>query len=64
MGDQLEAKLRFDRCIILGMNGLDPQIMATLMRENMLSHFSRLANEGTFGPLQKSNPTTQWRLEK
>lgn len=56
MGDQLEAKLRFDRCIILGMDGLDPQIMAILMRENMLPHFCRLANEGTFGPLQTSNP--------
>ena len=56
MGDQLEAKLRFDRCIILGMDGLDPQIVAELMRENKLTHFAKLANEGTFGLLQTSNP--------
>ncbi|MCP4613229.1 MAG: phosphodiesterase [Planctomycetes bacterium] len=56
MGEHLKVKQRFDRCIILGMDGLDPQIMATLMRENMLPHFARLANEGTFGPLQTSNP--------
>jgi len=56
MGDQLEAKLRFGRCIILGMDGLDPQIVAALMRENKLPNFAKLADDGTFGPLQTSNP--------
>jgi predicted AlkP superfamily phosphohydrolase/phosphomutase len=56
MGSQLGAKLKFDRCIILGMDGLDPQIVATMMRENKLPHFTKLADEGTFGPLLTSNP--------
>lgn len=56
MGDQLEAKKRFDRCIILGMDGLDPRIVAALTRENELPHVVRLANEGTFKPLETSNP--------
>jgi predicted AlkP superfamily phosphohydrolase/phosphomutase len=56
MGNPLEAKLRLDRCIILGMDGLDPQIMAALMRENKLPNFAKLADNGTFGPLRTSNP--------
>ena len=56
MGNYLKVKQRFDRCIILGMDGLDPQIVAVLMRENKLPNFARLADNGTFGPLQSSNP--------
>jgi predicted AlkP superfamily phosphohydrolase/phosphomutase len=56
MGYQLEDKIQFDRCIILGMDGLDPQFVAALMRENKLPNFAKLADDGTFGPLQTSNP--------
>jgi predicted AlkP superfamily phosphohydrolase/phosphomutase len=54
--DDRPAEPRFARCLVLGMDGLDPQLTAALMRENKLPHFARLAHEGTFGPLQTSNP--------
>lgn len=56
MANHVETEPRFERCIVLGMDGLDPQIVAALMRENKLPNFSRLANDGTFGPLRTSNP--------
>lgn len=56
MANHLKAERRFDRCIVLGMDGLDPQIVAALLKENKLPHFAELANRGTFGPLQTSNP--------
>ncbi len=56
MGDHRETKPRFDRCILLGMDGLDPQLVAAWMREGKLPHFAQLAQDGTFGPLQTSNP--------
>jgi len=56
IGDRPKVKPRFDRCILLGMDGLDPQIVAALIRENKLPHFAKLAREGTLGPLQTSNP--------
>ncbi|MHC4165858.1 MAG: alkaline phosphatase family protein [Planctomycetota bacterium] len=56
MSDRLGAEPRFDRCIILGMDGLDPQIVAALMGQNKLPNFAKLANDGTFGPLRTSNP--------
>ena len=45
-----------ERCIVLGMDGLDPQILAGLIKENNLPNFTSLANEGTFVPLSTSNP--------
>ena len=56
MGGQHQVKPRFDRCIVLGMDGLDPQIVAALMRENKLPNFANLVDNGTFGSLQSSNP--------
>lgn len=46
MGDQLGVKLRFYLCIILGIDGLNPQIVAAMIKEKKLPHFTRLANEG------------------
>ena len=56
MTDRSTAKPRFERCIVLGMDGLDPRKVETLMRENKLPHFAKLAADGTFRPLQTSNP--------
>ena len=44
-------------CIILGMDGLDPQILSELIKDDRLPNFAKLANEGTFLPLRTSNPT-------
>ncbi len=56
MANHLRTEPRIERCIVLGMDGLDPQIVAGLIRENELPNFARLANDGTFGSLQTSNP--------
>ncbi|MHC4087341.1 MAG: alkaline phosphatase family protein, partial [Planctomycetota bacterium] len=45
-----------ERCIVLGMDGLDPQILTGLIKDNKLPNFTRLADEGTFVPLRTSNP--------
>ncbi len=54
--ERLGGKPRCERCLILGMDGLDPQVVAALMKASRLPHFARLAQEGTFGPLRTSNP--------
>jgi predicted AlkP superfamily phosphohydrolase/phosphomutase len=56
MANRLTTEPRFERCIVLGMDGLDPRVVAALMKENKLPNFAKLANDGTFGPLQTSNP--------
>jgi predicted AlkP superfamily phosphohydrolase/phosphomutase len=47
---------KYERCIILGIDGLDPQIIGELMKAGRLPNFATLANQGTFVPLQTSNP--------
>jgi predicted AlkP superfamily phosphohydrolase/phosphomutase len=56
MANPSKTRPRFERCIVLGMDGLDPRLVAELMRDNKLHNFARLANGGTFAPLQTSNP--------
>lgn len=56
MANGLKTGPRFERCIVLGMDGLDPRIVVALMGENKLPNFARVANEGSFGPLETSNP--------
>lgn len=56
MAHRRSSRPRFERCLIVGMDGLDPRIVAALMKENKLPTFARLAQEGTFGSLQTSNP--------
>ena len=51
-----KRKHSYKRCIILGMDGLDPQILTELIKDNKLPNFARLAEEGTFVPLRTSNP--------
>jgi len=51
-----KRKHSYKRCIILGMDGLDPQILTELIKDNKLPNFVRLAEKGTFVPLRTSNP--------
>lgn len=44
------------RLIILGFDGMDPELARRWMDEGLLPHFSRLADEGHFQPLATSNP--------
>ena len=41
-------KKKFKRCLILGMDGLNPKVLRKLMAAGKLPNFSRLANSGTF----------------
>ena len=44
------------RVIILGFDGLDYEYTKKLMEEGKLPNFSRVAREGSFGPLETSIP--------
>jgi predicted AlkP superfamily phosphohydrolase/phosphomutase len=44
------------RVIVLGFDGMDYDLTKRLMAEGRMPHFSRLAREGTFGPLGTSIP--------
>jgi len=47
---------RFERVMVLGMDGLDPGVMREMMSAGELPNFRRLAEEGTFAELATSNP--------
>jgi predicted AlkP superfamily phosphohydrolase/phosphomutase len=47
---------RARRCIVLGIDGMDPALSARYMREGLLPNFSRLAASGHFAPLRTSMP--------
>ncbi|MEM9530679.1 MAG: alkaline phosphatase family protein [Pseudomonadota bacterium] len=42
--------------IVLGFDGMDPNLAARWMDEGLLPNFARLRDEGHFGPLATSNP--------
>jgi predicted AlkP superfamily phosphohydrolase/phosphomutase len=45
-----------DRLVIVGLDGLDPELASAWIREGKLPNFSALAAEGCFSPLRTSNP--------
>jgi predicted AlkP superfamily phosphohydrolase/phosphomutase len=45
-----------DRLLVLGIDGMDPQILQGLMAEDRMPHFQELARRGGFSPLQTSMP--------
>ncbi len=50
------AKARVGRVIVLGLDGLSPEIVGKMMAEGKLPNFARLAEEGTFKPLATTVP--------
>jgi predicted AlkP superfamily phosphohydrolase/phosphomutase len=44
------------KVIVLGLDGMDPEIVSRMMREGKMPTFSRVAREGYFGPLGTSTP--------
>jgi len=44
------------KILVLGFDGLDPRLLARWMEEGRLPAFQRLANQGSFQPLQTSIP--------
>lgn len=51
-----EAPPAESRLVILGFDGMDPELARRWMDEGLLPNFSRLAAEGHFQPLATSNP--------
>jgi predicted AlkP superfamily phosphohydrolase/phosphomutase len=41
---------------IMGVDGMDPQILSRLISEGKMPNFAKLANEGSYQPLGTSNP--------
>lgn len=49
-------KYQYKRVILLGIDGLDPKIVSSLMEEGKLNNFINLAKSGVYLPLTTSNP--------
>lgn len=47
---------KYKRVILLGMDGLDPKVLASLLEQGHLPSFSKLREMGGFSPLATSNP--------
>ena len=54
-GDQAAASIG-PRVIVLGFDGMDYELTTRLMEEGRMPNFSRLAEQGGFGPLETSVP--------
>ncbi len=50
------ASSKYNRVILLGMDGLDPKILSSLMEQGKLPNFTELSQLGGFSPLATSNP--------
>lgn len=48
--------MKFKKVVLLGMDGLDPRIVSTLMENGELPNFERLKQSGSFSPLATSIP--------
>ncbi len=46
----------YKKTILLGMDGLDPKILSSLMKKGELPNFSKLAETGSYSTLATSNP--------
>ncbi len=46
----------YPRVLVLGMDGLDPQLLAAMIEDNQLPAFARLRQQGTLCALATSNP--------
>lgn len=50
------SKRRVRRCIVLGIDGMDPTLSAQYMQAGLLPNFAKLAKTGHFSPLRTSMP--------
>lgn len=46
----------YKKVIILGMDGLDPKILSSMMENGELPNFSKLSETGSYSPMATSNP--------
>lgn len=50
------GKPKYKRVILIGMDGLDPKSIASLMAQGHLPNFAKLSKSGGFSPMATSNP--------
>ena len=55
-GKKIAARASAERVVVIGLDGLDPQLVARWMEEGRLPAFKKLAEQGTFRPLQTTLP--------
>ena len=55
-GKKIAAQASAERVVVIGIDGLDPQLVARWMEEGRLPAFKKLAEQGTFRPLQTTLP--------
>ena len=55
-GRGANRRARVERIVIVGFDGMDPELAARWMRQGKLPHFARLAKTGTFRPLATTHP--------
>jgi len=55
-GRRAFQKARVERVIIVGFDGMDPELAARWMRQGKLPHLARMARTGTFRPLATTHP--------
>jgi len=55
-GQKAYQRSQVDRVIILGFDGMDPELAEKFMAEGKLPHLARLKKEGTFSKLQTTTP--------
>jgi len=55
-GRKAFRKARVERVVIVGFDGMDPELAARWMRQGKLPHLARLAKIGTFRPLATTHP--------
>jgi predicted AlkP superfamily phosphohydrolase/phosphomutase len=56
-GRKYRGKASIRRAIVLGLDGLDPVLAARFMSEGKLPHFKKLAETGSFVPLETACPS-------
>ena len=56
IGREEATQMKFKRVLVIGMDGLDPKLLGTMMNAGELPNFARLKAEGTFSPLQTTIP--------
>jgi predicted AlkP superfamily phosphohydrolase/phosphomutase len=56
-GQKAYKKSHINRLVILGLDGMDPLLVEKYMSQQKLPHFSQLAREGTFTPLETTIPS-------
>jgi len=55
-GRKAYRKARVERVVIVGFDGMDPELAARWMRQGKLPHLARLAKSGTFRTLATTHP--------